>query len=35
VIEELDHAAKERLALVERLHAECARLQDERKAGNG
>jgi hypothetical protein len=35
VIEELDHAAKERLALVERLHAECARLQGEQKAANG
>ena len=35
VIEELDHAAKERLALVERLHAECALLQERQKAANG
>ena len=35
VIQELDVAAKERLALVERLHEECARLQDQQKAANG
>jgi hypothetical protein len=29
VIDELDHAARERLALVERLHAECAALQEQ------
>lgn len=34
VIEELDHAAKERLALVERLHAECALLQERQKAAD-
>jgi hypothetical protein len=41
VIEELDHAARERLALVERLHAEAAQLQQQlqaqgqQKAANG
>ena len=35
VIEELDQAAKERLALVERLHAECAVLQQQRAASGG
>ena len=32
VIEELDHAARERLALVERLHAECAAMREQAAA---
>ena len=34
VIGELDHAARERLALVERLHAECASLQKRLSEGS-
>lgn len=33
VIDELDHAARERLALVEKLHAECASLQKQMARG--
>jgi hypothetical protein len=33
VIDELDHAARERLALVERLHGECAALQQQLAGG--
>jgi hypothetical protein len=33
VIDELDHAARERLALVEKLHAECAVLQKQLARG--
>jgi hypothetical protein len=35
VIEELDQAARERLALVEKLHAECAVLQERLQPGRG